>query len=419
MYKEEKGATGIDTIMGGKFIQFYVSEEKIRLIRFATSNDSKEVYTAFLRLLKFGQRENEAVYNLNFEETQEVINRMLGKWAERGNVVKIIAQPDGNVTIINGRNQSLQFNLFDLSSNQNNGMRDDYSIETIPCDEKTHAPLAWINFNTTSEKAAFIRLECETSKAELDSIRNAFLHLKSLCSKPNAVNSSSTTTAVYFVNRNTVLRSGNKMLVGSIRPIDEKDEGDTTFSIYSYGEGWLNKDSLPVGKWNFYSKNKAGKEFLFKSGSYHPTIASMFEVINIDSLDLAKHYSLSFFRLQQEQLQMIPFIKTNKWNYFHANGRIWKTVNYKSSQVPIVTNTVMNDLADQSSTKLIIVLKEEPDEWIDGELNEYDEKGSLYKKLVYQPSGEVYKKTLYNKNGNIIKTEIARPYQNQVLTTNY
>ncbi len=154
------------------------------------------------------------------------------------------------------------------------------------------------------------------------------------------------------------------MLTGSIRAIDKKDEGDSTLSIYSNGEGWLDKDSLPVGEWKFYATQNGGKEYLFKSGSYQPTTASMFEVINIDSSDLAKNYGLSFYRLQENQLQIIPFIKANQWNYFHANGKIWKSVNFKMSQVPIIISIVMDDLDDQSSTRLVIQLKEELDEWI-------------------------------------------------------
>ena len=418
LYKEDNSATGIDTILGGKFIQFYVSKERIRLIRFATPQDAKEVYTALLQLLTFNKTENKPVKDLDFEETKDVINGMLAKWAERGNIYKITAEPNGSVAIINGRDQSFQFNLFDLSSNQNNNKSDDYRIETITCDVKTQAPLAWINFNTKNGQVAFIRLKCETSKAALDSIRNAFLHLKSLCSNSNTLHNTSS-AAIYFVSRNTVLQSGNKMLAGSIRSIDKKDEGDTTLSVYSNGEGWLDKDSFPIGDWNFYSKNKAGKEYLFKSGTYHRTTAPMFEVTNIDSTDLAKKYGTSYYSLQQAQLQIIPFIKTNQWHYYHANGKIWKKVNYKISQVPIITNIVMNDPANQASTELIIVLKEELDEWIAGELKEYDEKGSVYKKLQYHTTGEVYKKILYNKNGIIIKTETAKPHQNPVLPTKY
>src|SRR5687767_6772271 len=42
LYQEEEGAIGIDTIMSGKFIQFYVNENRIRLIRFATAADAAE-----------------------------------------------------------------------------------------------------------------------------------------------------------------------------------------------------------------------------------------------------------------------------------------------------------------------------------------------------------------------------------------
>ncbi len=417
LYKEEKGATGIDTILSGKFIQFYVSKEKIRLIRFATSQDAKKVYAALLRLLMLGKTENIAANDLNFDDTQDAINSMLAQWAEGGNIVTVSAQQDGNVSIINARKQSLQFNFFDLRSGKDNGRADDNGIETIACDVKTHVPLAWINFYTDAGNAAFIRLDCNTPKAELDNIRKAFLHLKSLCSKSTALNSTHA-GAIYFVSRNTILSPVNKMLAGSIRSIDKKDEGDTTISICSNGEGWLDKDSLPVGEWKFYSKNHEGKKYLFKSGAYQRTTAPMFEVVDIDSTDLFKNYGLSFYNLQQEQLHTIPFIKSNQWDYYHANGKVWKTVNFKNSQVPVITNIVMNAPSDQSS-KLIIVLKEDMDEWIIGELNEYNDKGGLYKKLQYQTTGEVFKKMMYNNSGSIINTEEARPYQNPVLPIRY
>ncbi|MCY7292472.1 MAG: hypothetical protein LH615_09870 [Ferruginibacter sp.] len=79
----------------------------------------------------------------------------------------------------------------------------------------------------------------------------------------------------------------------------------------------------------------------------------------------------------------------------------------------------MNDPAKQSATELVIVLKEELDEWIDGELNEFDDTGSLYKKLEYQTTGEVFKKKLYNKNNSIKKSETAKPYQSIISITNY
>lgn len=63
--------------------------------------------------------------------------------------------------------------------------------------------------------------------------------------------------------------------------------------------------------------------------------------------------------------------------------------------MPVVTNIIINDAADQATARLAIHLKENRDEWIEGEVNEYNDKGSLYKKLQYQDTGEVYKKMMY------------------------
>ena len=180
LHKETEKATGIDTIIGGKFIQFYVNEKRIRMIRFATAADAKEIYAALLRLFILCRRETKMFSRLNFEQTLDVINAKLVKWSERGNVVTISALENGNIKIKNKWNQLLQFNFFDLPDTDDN----EYSrngIEIIPCDTKAHAQLAWINFNTTNGSGSFIRFDCKTPLAELEIIRGAFLHLRSLC----------------------------------------------------------------------------------------------------------------------------------------------------------------------------------------------------------------------------------------------
>jgi len=417
LYKEEEGATGIDTILGGKFIQFYVSPEKIRMIRFATPADAKDVYIALLRLLSLCKRESKMFSDLNFAQTLELINIRLIKWAEKSNIVTVTAQQNGNVVISNKHGQSFLFNLFDLTHKEYNN-KDDEGIETVNCDTNAHAPLAWINFNKARGNVAFIRLDCHAPKEELEIIRYAFLHLRSLCTKDD-VFIKPPSGAIYFVSRNAVLKTENEMLVTSIRSIDKKDEGDTTLSVSSNAEGWLDKDSLPIGKWNFYAKNKLAKEYLFKSGTYQRTKAEMFKVINIDSADLAKNYHLSFSYLQQNQAKTIPFIKTNEWNYYHANSGLWKTVIYKIRQIPLIANILMQEPEYNASAKLTIQLKGDLDEWIKGDVKEFDEEGKMYKKLEYDGSGELYRKTLYNKNGKAIKTETAKPYENEVLPNNY
>lgn len=419
LYKEEEGATGIDTIMGGKFIQFYVNPEKIRMIRFATTADARDVYIALLRLLSLCKRESKMFSDLNFAQTLELINIRLVKWAEKSNIVTVIAEQNGNVVISNKHVQSFLFNLFDLSHKEYNN-NDDAGIETINCDTNAHAPLAWINFNKARGNVAFIRLDCHTPKEELEIIRYAFLHLRSLCTKDDVFNKPPS-GAIYFVSRNAVLKTENEMLVTSIRSIDKKDEGDTTLSVSSNAEGWLDKDSLPIGRWNFYAKNKLGKEYLFKSGTYHLTKAEMFKVINIDSSDLARNYRLSFYTLQKDHVKTIPFIKSGEWNYYHPDGKLWKKVSYQNENIPIhteITETSVNGSGAEASTALIIILKDKLDEWIDFEVSEYDEQGNLFKRLQYY-HGDLYKKILYDKYGSVIKTETAKQHEKNVLPNNY
>lgn len=191
LYKESEEATGIDTIMGGKFIQFYVSAKKARLIRFATATDAQETYTALQRLFTLCKSERKMFSNLNFAQTLEVINNGVAKWSGKG--IAVSAWENGDVRISNNRNIHFEFNFFDLAGSSHNNRIDENGIEIVSCDVKTHAPLAWINFYTASGKTAFIRLDCYIPSEELAIIRNAFLHLKSLCAKRDASNNQEST----------------------------------------------------------------------------------------------------------------------------------------------------------------------------------------------------------------------------------
>jgi len=361
LYKENQWETGIDTILKGKFVQFFISEKRARLIRFATAQDAKEVYQAFSQLIKPGKNEKKMFSDLNFAQTVDVINIRLSKWTEKGNHIKVIAFADGTVTIVNKSNQFFRFNLFELIPPDNDKW---WGIETISCDPRSHAPIAWINFNTLRGTAAFLRLQCSTPEPELHIIRNAFLHLRSLCKNSNS-SYTRPNESIYFVNRNAVINTNNKMLALSIRSIDKKDEEDTTLSINSNGEGWLDKDSLPVGEWKFYATDNGGKEYLFKSGIYEHTNPDMFEVKGIDSSDFAKNYHLSFRNLQVRQVQIIPFVKSGKWNYYHSNASLWKTVYYINNKIPITIGIVLVDPEKNDPTRLIVELKDRLDEWAD------------------------------------------------------
>lgn len=359
LYKEEQSKTGIDTIIGGKFIQFYVNEQKARLIRFATVEDAKEVYNALLQLIEFSKIEAKISGSLNFKQTVDEINTRLGKWAEKGNLVSVSALNNGSIDIVNRFDQHFKFNLFDLSDVPDDKMN---GILLSPCDLISHAPLAWINFVKAGETVAYIRLSCKTPRTELEIIKSAFLQLKLLSVKTDIL-INRTADAAYFIPRNAILNTENKMLVNSIRSIDFKDYANPATSIKSSGEGWVDKDSLPIGKWNFYAKTITGNEYLFKSGLYQRTKPEMFTVMDIDSADLTKNYHLTFYNLQQQQVQTISFVKVKAWEYYHADGKFWKKVYYKHNEIPLSTSIVIMDSENIEQTRLVINLKERMDEW--------------------------------------------------------
>jgi hypothetical protein len=89
----------------------------------------------------------------------------------------------------------------------------------------------------------------------------------------------------------------------------------------------------------------------------------MFEVMDIDSADLAKKYHLSLYSLQQQQAKMIPFVKVKSWEYYHADGKSFKKVIYKHHQIPVSTSIVMMNPENMEHTRLVINLKENMDEW--------------------------------------------------------
>ncbi len=175
LYNDDEDSKGIDTVMSGKFIQFYIDEEKIRMIRFATAKDAGQVYDALLHLYKLCNEEVKMFSDLNFKQTIDVINIRLTKWSDEVGLT-LNAIQSGEVIITNKRNQIFRFNFFELA-------KDNDGIEVEICDAGRHAPRAWINFRSSFETIAFIRLKCNTPEAELKIMRTAFLHLKTLCRK--------------------------------------------------------------------------------------------------------------------------------------------------------------------------------------------------------------------------------------------
>lgn len=218
----------------------------------------------------------------------------------------------------------------------------------------------YIQFQINSGKTNLIRF---ATAADAKETYIAFLELRLLCKKEMLKLNDRPSAAIYFISRNAVLKTGNEMLFNSIRSIDQKKAGDTVIAVSSRGEGWLDKDSLPVGQWHFYAKDGSDKEYLFKAGTYSRTKPAMFEVKNIDSSDLSSKYQLSFCTLQEDHVKRIPFIKSYNWNYYHPDGKLWKSVDYLVSRIPIFTSIVMNGTENDPSSILVVQLKENPDEW--------------------------------------------------------
>lgn len=181
LYKENDTATGIQLTNNSKFVRFQVNEDRTRLISFATHEEAKEVYEAFLDLLQLCKKETVAFSDLNFNQTVDVINIRLEKWS-RGFKQVIMATPDGNMMLVRGGNPDFRFNLLDLKNpNYKDGLIK-YGIEGVTCTYGTVAPASWINFYKEGHPVGFLKLDCAPD-AEIKILHSAFLRLRSLCKR--------------------------------------------------------------------------------------------------------------------------------------------------------------------------------------------------------------------------------------------
>jgi len=179
LYKLNDTATGIELNKDSKFVQFHVSGLRTRLISFATHQEAKEVYTAFLDLLQLCEQEKPAFSDLNFNQTVDVINIRLEKWS-RGFKQVISALPNGNMILVRGGNPDFRFNLLDLKDPYYHEGNVRYGIEAVNCTYGTKAPSSRINFYNASGQVGFLKLDCAPD-AEVKILHQAFLHLRSLC----------------------------------------------------------------------------------------------------------------------------------------------------------------------------------------------------------------------------------------------
>ncbi len=363
---------------------------------------------------------------MNFEQTRALIKKTIACCAipflsgDSMKVSGIEIQKNGDVQIFySSKKGPLAFNLFDLYSEGG----DDKGIQTGIGNSRL------LLFNLNPEKTRTIRFATHEDAKKMEA---AFTRLLQLCSRRSHdssvtdfpspdLQSAKPEGALYFINRRAIVHTSNNMLLNSIRSADKKDVGDTTLLVMSSGEGWLDKDSLPIGDWQFFTTDASGREYVFKKGSYSRTRADMFEVLNSDSNWLMKNHQVSFASLKENHSVLVPFIKSDNWEYYHPNGRIWKTVGYQSRQVPVYLDIMISTdpLGNETGSTIITRSKEDADEWIARDVKEYDQNGILFKKLEYYSFSEVFKKTIYGPKGEIIKEEKAKPYESIVDPNNF
>lgn len=399
-----------------RLLLFNLNPEKTKTIRFSTHEEAKKMEAAFNRLLQLCARSAAYSTGINFQQTLDSINTHLGKWTQ--NHAQLSAEKNGDVVISSKGDQVFSFNLFELSQPAGNRAVDPFGMEAVRCNKKAAAAQAWLNFHTTTKPLAFLKFNC-IPDADLQNIHHLFLQLRSLCTPVSLATKPA--GAFYFVNHRSVVHSTNNMLLNSIRSADKKDVGDTTILIASAGEGWLDKDSLPIGEWQFFATDAKGREYLFKKGFYNRTTPDLFEVLNSDSNWLLKNHQISFASLKENHAVQIPFIKSGNWNYYHPNGRLWKTVSFQSKQVPVYLDIMISTdpLGNETGSTIVSRGKDDSDEWISRDVKEYDQNGILFKKLEYYSFSEVLKKTVYGPNGEIIREEKAKPYESIVKPENY
>jgi len=251
-----------------------------------------------------------------------------------------------------------RFNIFQL-------YRSDSSDNGIELYQETK----FIQFHISEEKTRMIAFASHETANE---VYLAFLRLIQLKKQESAVMESKAGASGqpaegrYFISRNTSLAGASEFLVNSLRSVEKKQQEKSTLSIASKGEGWLDRDSIPVGEWKFYAMDASGKEYLVKKGSYHRTNAGMFEVIYSDTAELIQKFGVSVQFLKENEALSIPFIKCKEWEYFHPDGKPWKKIRFQSAGLPIKLSVVvkMDENANVTGDTLVQEVNAIPDEWI-------------------------------------------------------
>lgn len=181
LYKESDTSTGIQLYKDAKFVQFHLSPERTRVISFATHNEAKEVYNAFLDLLRLCIKDTVSFAGLNFHQTIEMINGCVEKWS-RGFTQVVTASADGSVVLVRGGSPDFRFNLLDLKDPYYKEGMVKNGIEAVTCTYGTVAPASWINFYKGDQSVGFLKLDC-APESQMKILLEALLHLQSLCKR--------------------------------------------------------------------------------------------------------------------------------------------------------------------------------------------------------------------------------------------
>jgi hypothetical protein len=240
------------------------------------------------------------------------------------------------------RKSPQSFNLFNLLK----------SAEA-PLGIELYQDTKFIQFHVSEERTRLISFSTHEEARE---VYNAFIHLIAMAENKS-------TEAIFFLSRYAELKTSNPLLASSLRAEDKSELSGKEIIIESKGEGWLDKDSLPVGKWKFYARDEKQKEYLFKEGIYLKTNPGMFEVQGIDSAELNDNYHLSMQSLQEYRSKEIPFVKSGSWTYYQPDGKPAKTMDFISQRIPVSVSIMMEDPSSNKSTKLAIAINEKADEW--------------------------------------------------------
>lgn len=210
----------------------------------------------------------------------------------------------------------------------------------------------------------------------------------------------------FYVSHDTLHEAAK--LLNITNSEDRKDVFDTTITILSVGEGWFDRDSLPIGKWRFFSKDENGKVYLFKEGIFKKTTPEMFTIVGTDLSSVNKIFHYSQYKIKFMESSMIKYIKCGEWTYYHRNGKVWRKMLYQCDSLCIEYIIAKSDEGNNSNSyKLLGTTNQSFDynAYIKPyyPMLEFDEIGNLSKKLIFTYFNRVVYKALYDKNGNLKK----------------